>query len=158
MPIIIILTVFFVLGQIINLNNLAVSDSSPWWTLFTFNFVHVSFLHYLINVFIFYTYSRVLNKKDILPVCILSLVITPIAAYLTAQSVPTCGFSAVISVIMGYYLTKVSRKFFFKAMALILFSYVFTYLCSKGVNTGIHAVSFFTSLAVSFVWRKYGAK
>lgn len=154
MIILLVLLVIQILTLFFDLNFLAVSDTSPWWTLFTYNFLHVSFLHLGINSFVYYSYYKVLTKEDLKPIVILSLLITPIAAYFSAEDIPTCGFSAVISVMMGYYLNKASPKFFVKAMLLVIFSYIFTFTLSKGVNTLIHAYCFFPSLILTFIYRR----
>lgn len=158
MQIIVLLIAVYIISLFADLSFLMVSTDSPWWTCLTFNFVHVSLVHLLVNSFVFYQYSKVLNRKDALPIVLLSIIIVPFAALVSAQHTPTCGFSAVISVIIGYYLPRVSRKFFFKALGLILFSYVFTFLCAGNVNTLIHILSFFPSLALTFAWRKYDSK
>lgn len=154
MPVIIVLFVVWLLSFFFPVENLAVSSTSPWWTLFTYSFVHSYFLHLLVNSFVFWTYYRVMRKSDVyylIPSCIL---IPTISGYLSAKSVPTCGFSSVISVMMGYYLSGCSRKIFVKALFLILFSYVFTGLFSKGVNTLIHVYSFSFSYITSVIYRK----
>lgn len=150
MPIIIMLFIIYLIGLNTDLVPFMASSTSPWWTLFTFNFVHASFVHLAINCFVLWSYLRVLKKKDIIPLSLLSFIIVPISAYLSSAQTPTCGFSAVISVIIGYYVSRLKGKLFFKALFLIVFSYVFTLFFAKNINTAIHAYSFFSSLIISY--------
>lgn len=158
MPIIVVLFIIWVLSFFLPVEYLAVSTHSPWWTIFTYSFIHSYFLHLAVNCFVFWTYYRVFHKSDLkflLPACI---IIPALSGYVSAKDVPTCGFSAVISVMMGYYLSGCNRKIFLKALCLILFSYVFTGLFSKGVNTLIHVCSFSSSYLASIVYRKICAR
>jgi len=154
MPVIIVLFIVWLLSFFLPVDKLAVSTTYPWWTIFTYSFVHTYFLHLSVNCFVFWTYYRVMRKTDLkylLPACI---IIPAISGFLSAKQVPTCGFSAVISVMMGYFLSGCSRKVFIKALFLILFSYIFTGLFSKGVNTMIHVYSFSLSYFTSIIYRK----
>lgn len=154
MPVIIVLFIVWLLSFFLPVDKLAVSTTSPWWTIFTYSLVHTYFLHLSVNCFVFWTYYRVMRKTDLkylLPACI---IIPAISGLLSAKQVPTCGFSAVISVMMGYFLSGCRRKVFIKALCLILFSYIFTGLFSKGVNTMIHVYSFSLSYFTSIIYRK----
>lgn len=153
MPVILILFVFWLLSFFLPVEKLAVSTGSPWWTFFTYSFVHVCFLHLAVNSIVFWTYYRIIRKSEIIFIVPLCIAVPALSAIMACSDAPTCGFSAVISTLMGYYLSGCSRTVFFKSLSLVVFSYVFTGLFAEGINTLIHVYSFTGSFVLSIIYR-----
>ena len=73
---------------------LAVSDSSAWWTHFTYMFGHASLTHYLMNGM-----GWAFMRPVITPGRTLTAIV--IAALLPATTIPTLGWSVVLYYYMG---------------------------------------------------------
>ena len=155
-PSFIIIILFFIwsVSRYIPVDNLCVSSVSCWWSYFTYNFIHISFMHWLSNSIVFYIYYRALSRKDLYILFPLCIAFPALSAYLSVRATPTCGFSSVICVIMGYYISKCNYKHVIKSLLLIAFSFSFTALFAHGVNTFIHIYSFVFSLIFSFLYRR----
>lgn len=141
-----ILIFIWSLGSYINLRLLGYSSNSPWWTLFTFNLAHISFIHLAINISIFMFYWRgmdIINKKILIPVLIL---VPAISAFLSATTVPTIGLSAMVYCLLG--ITMCTLDYRIQNWAIIIFSFVFTYIFAPHINTLIHVYSYLISYAV----------
>ena len=153
MPVIIILFFIWSVSRYVQFDCLYVSLTSGWWTYFTYNFVHISFLHWLSNSIVFYIYYRVLSRKDYYVLFPLCTAIPALAAFLAVQNTPTCGFSSVIYIITGYYIVIYGKRIL-KPLILITFSFAFTALFAHGINTLIHVYSFGFSFLLSMLYKE----
>lgn len=142
-----VLSLLFVIIHVLFGNELGFSTSSPWWTHFTYPFQHAGFIHLIINMLVFVTASRVMEKfiswKILFPV-IYSFAVT--ASFLAEQSLPTVGASGMIYAIFGMEAVIVlfnrstgkQKAFFFAAISLML---LVSFL-NTGSNFMVHLLSF----------------
>jgi len=157
MPFILILIFFYSVGSFMDVREFAVSTCSDWWCFFTFNLVHLSFIHLLVNSFVFLSYWRKMKDVINLYFFIPLIIITPaLAAMLSSRNTPTLGASAVVYTMIGLYLVAfpLPKDILIKFLFLIIISFVFTFFFSS-VNTGIHIYSFLISLVVSLLNRRF---
>lgn len=151
----IILLFVWSINRYIDLSILAISENSPWWTCFTYSFLHVSFLHLAMNLFVIWANSRAISKRDLKYIIPLSFILAPLCGYLAASNLPTCGFSSVVWVIIGYLVSGMKRKFMIKWLSIIAFTNVFTFFFAENINTMIHVYSFVLSFILSIAIRRY---
>lgn len=81
---------------------LAVSDTSPWWTHFTYMLGHASFVHYLLNGI-----GWTLMRPILTPARTLTAFL--IASAIPAGSVPVLGWSVILYYYMGLCLSSMPR-------------------------------------------------
>lgn len=157
MPFILILFFFYAIGSFIDMRAFGISTTSPWWCLFTYSFVHLSFTHLLVNAFVFLSYWRkmkgIINLYFFIP---LIITVPVIAAILSAHTDITVGASGIIYAIIGIYIVAfpLPRNVLIKFITLIVLSFALTCFLPT-VNTGIHIYSFLLSLVVSLLCRRF---
>lgn len=154
MNFILILIYVYSLGECLNTKVLGYSINSPLWTLFTFNIVHISFIHLLINSIVFISYWKILKEFINKYVFTLMVILIPaISAYLSFPSIPTVGASAMIYTMTGIYMYMIPIKKYIliQMWVMIILSFVFTILFAPHVNTLIHIYSFFISYFLSVI-------
>lgn len=155
---ILLLVYFYAISYVMDLSSLGVSDGSPWWTLFTYNVIHISFIHLLVNSIVFVSYWGILKRfLNVYMVICISLFASVVSAYLGSASVPTVGASAVIYSFSGIYMTSIPlpKREMVKFVLMILASFIFTGLFAQGVNTEIHIYSFVISIVAGLLARRY---
>jgi len=153
MNFILLLIFIWSLGMCTDIRSFGYSFDSSWYTLFTFSYVHVSFIHLLINSCVFICYWRpmkgLINMKLLIPMIIF---IPAVSAYLSASSVPTVGASAIIMVLMGVYLTMpIPKKVVREIWILTIISFVVTFIFAPQINTLIHIYSLLLSYVISLL-------
>lgn len=157
MPFILVLVFFYSVGSFIDVREFAVDTHSNWWCFFTFNLIHLSFLHLLVNSFVFLSYWRriknIINLYFFIPLIVL---VPALSAMLSNQNTPTLGASAMVYAVIGLYLVAfpLPKKILIKFISLIVISFSFTFFLSS-VNTSIHIYSFLISLVVSLLNRRF---
>lgn len=155
---ILLLIYFYAISSVVDLSSLGVSDSSPWWSLFTYNLVHFSFIHLLVNSITFISYWRILKRYlNIYIVLVVSIFVPAVSAYWGCYSIPTVGASAVIYTLIGIYTVVIplAKRELVKSLFLILFSFIFTGLFVQSINTNIHIYSFGLSVVISLLTRRF---
>lgn len=155
---ILLLVCFYAMSCTIDLSQLGVSDTSPWWTLLTYSMVHLSFIHLLINSIAFMSYWRILKRYfNTYAVLCIAVFTSVISAYLGKAAIPTVGASAVIYSMAGTYIAAVPSlpKGKVKFFLMVIISFIFTGLFAQSINTDIHIYSFFISAAVSLLTRRF---
>lgn len=153
MNFILLLIFIWSLGMCTDIRLLGYSFDSPWYTLFTFSYVHVSFIHLLINSCVFICYWRsmkgLINMKLLIPMIFF---IPAVSAYFSASSVPTVGASSIIMVLMGIYLTMpIPKKVIREIWILTIISFVVTFIFAPQINTLIHIYSLLLSYVISLL-------
>lgn len=154
MNFILILIYVYAIGECLNTKLLGYSTGSPLWTLLTFNIVHISFIHLLINSIVFLSYWRILKEfinKYVFSIMI--ILIPAISAYLSFPNTPTVGASAMIYTMTGIYVysVPVPKSVLIQIWVLIITSFIFTFLFAPHVNTLIHVYSFLISYFSSVI-------
>lgn len=155
---ILLLIYFYAISGIVDLSLLGVSDTSPWWSLFTYNFVHLSFIHLLVNSIAFISYWHILKRYlNVYIVAVISIFVSVISAYWGSCPMPTVGSSAIIYAFIGIYAVTIplAKRELVKFFFMVLFSFVFTGLFAQSINTKIHIYSFTLSVVISLLIRRF---
>lgn len=82
-------------------HDLAVTDSSPWWTHITYMFGHAGWLHYLMNGLAWIMMRRIVTLERTLAAIV-------IAALIPATGTPVLGWSVILYYYMGLCLASMS--------------------------------------------------
>lgn len=155
-----IISIIFVITYILFGDELGFSSSSPLWTHFTYSFQHVSITHLVINMLVFITAFRVMEKfiswKVLYPVSYLFAVA---ASFFAEQSFPTVGASGMIYALFGMETvivlfnrsTKKQKITFLSAILLMLVVSFF----NTGSNFMVHLVSFTFGVVFFLIIRGY---
>lgn len=155
---ILLLIYFYAISNVVDLSSLGVSDTSPWWSLFTYNLVHLSFIHLSVNSIAFISYWGILKRYlNVYIVSAISMFVPAVSAYWGCYSIPTIGASAVIYTLIGIYTVAIplGKRELVKFLSLILFSFIFTGLFAQSINTRIHIYSFVLSVVISLLTRRF---
>lgn len=154
---ILILLLFYSVSLHTDLSVMGYTETSPWWTMFTYNLVHLSFLHLLVNSFVIYSYWRLFRKHLCRAPLFLLLAFTSVfAAILSADTTPTVGASSIGYSMIGIFLAlyNISKIEKGKLLLLVMASFFIPAIFSPHINTLNHAVSFITSLCFASLFRK----
>lgn len=154
---ILVLAYFYSISLVVDISSLGVANDSPWWCLFTYNLIHFSFIHLLINSFAFLSYWRILKRYINIYILISMMLFIPaLAAYFSSYNTPTIGTSAIIYTMIGIYTTSIplQRKEKIKYISMVLFSFGITGLFASSINTKIHVCSFVISCLISLLAKK----
>ncbi len=150
MILVLLLIFIWSLGCSMDIRVLGCSISSPWWTIFTFSIVHLSFVHLLINSSLFMLYWKqmkgIINLKILIPILIM---VPAISVMFSISAKPTVGLSSIVYCMLGVYMASFKIYKPFQAWFIIIFSFIFTFIFARGVNTPIHIYSYFISYALS---------
>lgn len=142
-----IISIIFVITYILFGDELGFSSSSPLWTHFTYSFQHASITHLVINMLVFITAFRVMEKliswKVLFPI-IYSFAVA--ASFFAEQSIPTVGSSGMIYALFGmeavivlFNRSTIKQKLIF--FSAIMFMLLVSFLNSDS-NFMVHLLSF----------------
>ena len=142
-----IISIIFVITYILYGDELGFSVSSPWWTHFTYPFQHASITHLAINMLVFITAFRVMEKfiswKVLFPIIYLFAVA---ASFFAEQSLPSVGASGMIYALFGMETVIVLFNRSTMKQKITFFSAILLMLVVSFLNTGsnfmIHLLSF----------------
>lgn len=153
-----VLVLFFV--YIVHDVSLGFSETSAWWTHFTFAFQHGGWLHLIINSLVFVNSFGVLEKHIkwyvLLPVIYL---VSVISSFFFIPILPTVGSSGMIYAMFGIMLAivvknnarKEQKLMFCASLALMLIVSCFT----KSSNFFVHIISFVLGFLFWFIRTYY---
>jgi len=152
---IILLLYVYMMSFVTDTTYLGVSENSAWWTCITYNLVHLSFFHLLINSISFYClwkYIKMLKKCIYIP---LMIIIPMSSAVMFSHNLPTVGASAIIYTMIGMFLAlfNYKKEDYIRLWILVMLSILITSF-SDSINTGIHICSLSLSLIVSLIARR----
>ncbi|WP_367279879.1 rhomboid family intramembrane serine protease [Bacteroides sp.] len=143
--IITILTIIYCAG--IPSDSYGVSSTSPWWTHFTYQFLHGSFIHLLSNA---YALWFCLNKKNASFKNLLSIyLMSVLASFIIPSSIPTVGSSGMIFSIIGINLISAPTKRNIIYTTIILI----TGFIIPHIAGGIHLTCFILGFTVSAIYK-----
>lgn len=122
---------------------LAVSDSSPWWTHFTYMLGHGSFVHYLLNGI-----GWTLMRPILTPARTLTAFL--IAAAIPATSVPVLGWSVILYYYTGLCLASMPAGARLRLIMLVSVGFFIPWIAAWH-----HAVMLFAGWLIRKVERKW---
>ena len=123
-----------------------VSSASPWWTHFTYPFIHGSLIHLLSNIYaLWFCLKKKTSPKILLPIYLMSV----LASFIVSSSIPTVGISGMIFSIIGISLTSAPTKKNIIYVTIILIScFIIPHIAGA-----IHFVCFILGLTVSAIYK-----
>lgn len=143
-----ILVLMFSVGRFVDLSGLALSTSSPIYTLFTFHFLHMNGWHLCSNIFLFVFYWRYIrwsNYRWSMPIIVCSSLL---AACMSRYDTPTVGCSAIIMAMAGVLVATLNFKLQFKNAMILLAAFAITSFMEH-INTSMHLWAFFSALLLA---------
>lgn len=163
MPFILLLIVVFSVSRFVDCSSLALTCDSAWWQYVTFNLLHASLFHLIINSIAILIYWRILKNVVNRYFFIIILAISVfISAFLGCCKIPTVGASAIGYAMIGIYtvslysgLLNIKRSTRIEFLVAIGLSFVSTWLFAPSINTPIHVYAFSVATILSFICRKY---
>ncbi|EGN00265.1 hypothetical protein HMPREF1017_00791 [Bacteroides ovatus 3_8_47FAA] len=123
-----------------------VSSASPWWTHFTYPFMHGSLIHLLSNTYaLWFCFKKKMSPKIIPPIYLMSV----LASFIASSSIPIVGCSGMIFSIIGINLTSAptKRNIIYVTIILIV-GFIIPHIAGA-----IHFVCFIQGVAVSTIYK-----
>lgn len=86
-----------------------VSECSPWWTHFTYQFFHGSLLHLICNLYAIFMClnNKVFSKRTLIPILYF---VSVAASFMYTSSIPTIGASGVVFAMIGINFTRIPTR------------------------------------------------
>lgn len=136
-----------------DVSSLSMNVWSEWYQYITYNFVHTSFLHLLLNSFVYILYwnelKKVIRKEEIL---LVSLISASLSGYICASEIQTIGGSAIVFSMLGAYCvntyTSLDRRTIKQYTTIALFM-IIQALINPHINWMLHVVALFLSVLIS---------
>ena len=124
------------------------SETSNFYTHFTFMFVHLGSYHLIINLYVFYTLYEVLEKKLGSYALWLPLLVSFLASFLCEYKIPTIGLSGVIFSMLALFFVfyRLKRSNYILNAFILSIGLVVGYY--SNVNIKLHIVCFLSSLVI----------
>jgi len=104
MYLILVLILLYSMSRFFDMSFLSACDHGEWYQYFTFQLVHTSFLHLLVNVIVIYLYWRVIKKNTIGWISILIVATSSTLSGYLGADLPTIGASSIAFALVGIYL------------------------------------------------------
>lgn len=123
------------------------------WQHFTYPLFHASFLHLIINSYVFYGLMRTPVIKPIY-ILLFAYIISVLASFLSCTTLPTVGFSGIIFALCGIGIAQYPTRI---NLLLSVIAIGATFLMS-GSNPYIHLYSWLGGFLVGFVIKFYKTK
>lgn len=79
------------------------SETSPLYTHFVYQFMHVNFMHLCMNLFSFQAFYKLLRGTLCLPALLFSYISSVLASFLSEDVYPTVGCSGLVYALIGVY-------------------------------------------------------
>lgn len=143
-----ILLIIYSVGRFTDLSSLALSTSSPIYTLLTFHFLHFEWYHLAINLFLFVFYWRYMRWSRYSYTMPIIIIASITAGYLARYDVPTVGCSAIIMSMAGILVATLKPRLILKNLILFAVAFAITSLAAH-INTLIHIYAFSISLILA---------
>lgn len=128
------------------------TESSAFYTHFTYLFVHANVVHLALNMYIFWKlYDTIMSKK----LFYFALPISVISSFLFSMPVPTVGASGVLFALLGiiYTTNYITKKIYIQNLVIIIISTIIGYFAN--VNIAIHILCLLFGLATGFLYSFY---
>ena len=127
---------------------------------FAYPFIHASFLHLLLNMFVITSFYERFSRTEKTASFISSIMTFPLATMVGISDKPTVGASGIAFCMVGTYLSSLIYKFgittFIKYLALTSILMAIQAIVSKGsINWPIHYVSLITSTVLSYLYMEW---
>ena len=148
---------FIIFCTIISLINLyyplhfGYSETSNFYTHFTFMFVHLGSYHLIINLYVFYTLYEVLEKKLGSYALWLPLLVSFLASFICEYKIHTIGLSGVIFSMLALFFVfyRLKRSNYIMNALILSIGLVVGYY--SNMNIKLHIVCFLSSLVIGIV-------
>ena len=97
MYLILAILLVFSVSRFYDLSFLAASSDSEWYKYFTFQFIHNSFLHMMVNIIVIYLYWKTIKKYTTEWLAILIVATSSTLSGYLGASLPTIGASSIVT-------------------------------------------------------------
>jgi len=127
------------------------SETSNFYTHFTFMFVHIGLYHLIINLYVFYTLYEVLEKKLGSYALWLPLLVSFLASFICEYKIPTIGLSGVVFSMLALFFVfyRLKKSNYILNTLILSIGLIVGYFYN--VNIKLHIVCFLSSLVIGIV-------
>ena len=157
MYLILAIILVFSVSRFYDLSFLAASSDSEWYKYITFQFIHNSFLHMMVNVIVIYLYWKTIKKHTIEWLAILIVATSSTLSGYLGASLPTIGASSIAFSLVGIYMVFIwnvfSKKELIKYYGLAILFLFIPPIINHSLAFLVHLYSLGISVSLSLIMR-----